>query len=79
MASLTQELETYLRELPKLLAQEGQFILIKGPAVVGTFDSYNDALQVGYQRFGLEPFLVKQISHTEQVCFFTRDLSLCPA
>ncbi len=30
-------------------------------------------------RFGLKPFLVKQIETTENIHFFTRDLKLCPS
>ncbi|MGX6566832.1 hypothetical protein [Cupriavidus necator] len=79
MASLELELATYQRELPNLLALEGKFVLIKGSEIVGTYDSYADALQTGYEKFKLDPFLVKQISHTEQVSYFTRELDLCPA
>ncbi len=56
------EIDTYICHLPELLQQQGKFALIKGAEVVGTFDSYRDAVTAGYQRFKLEPFLVKRIA-----------------
>jgi hypothetical protein len=80
MAALDKELATYHRELANLLADEGKFVLIKGDRVVEKFDSYEDALKIGYQNFKLEPFLVKQISRIEPVANFTRRyLVPCPA
>jgi hypothetical protein len=43
--------------------------LIHGGEVVGTFDTYADALTEGYKLFKLEPFLVKQIQAVEQAHF----------
>ena len=74
--ALEKELETYKNKLPELLAEEGKYVLIKGDEVVGTFAAYEDALKSGYERFGLEPFLVKQIHLIEQVQFVTRLLDL---
>ena len=77
---LQKEIATYNRELPMLLGKVGKFVLIKGDVVVNVFDSYEDALSIGYDRFGLDPFLVKRIAPTEQISFFTRDFSsACPA
>ncbi|HEY0746606.1 MAG TPA: hypothetical protein VGD63_07900 [Steroidobacteraceae bacterium] len=76
MTELNREIETYNRLLPELLAQQGKFVLIKGSEQFGTFDSYQDALSAGYQRFQLEPFFVKQIAPAERVSYFTRDLTL---
>ncbi len=71
---LERELETYKRELPNLLAEQGKYVLIIGEEVVGTFAAYEDALQKGYEQAGLKPFLVKQIDATEQIHHFTRNL-----
>ena len=77
---LQKEIATYNRALPTLLGKIGKFVLIKGDNVEGTYDSYEDALTIGYQRFGLDPFLVKRIAPTEQISFFTRSFSsACPA
>jgi hypothetical protein len=72
---LEKELATYERELPRLLAEEGKFVLIHGEDVADTWGTYEDAIQAAYSKFGLEPFLVKRIERSEHALFFTRDLS----
>jgi len=80
MAILEKEILTYANKLPTLLGQQGKYVLIQGEDIIGTYDSYEDALKFGYERFKLEPFLVKQIAPAERVSFFTRDLGTsCPA
>jgi len=79
--ALQKEIETYNRELPKLLdqQQQGKFVVISGNDVVGIYESYADALKVAYDKKGLVPFLVKKIQSVEQAQFFSRDLDLpCP-
>jgi hypothetical protein len=73
--ALEKELETYKSKLPELKAHEGKYVLIQGENVVDTFSSYDDALKEGYKRFGLTPFLVKQILTVEPVFHFTRPIS----
>ena len=77
---LEQELKKFQELLPSLLGQhEGKFALICGSDMVGIYDSYQDALAIGYEKCGVKPFLVKKISATEQVSFFTRDIGQpCP-
>ncbi len=72
MMALEKELETYRDRLPSLLAEEGKFALVHGGEVVGTFDTYADALTEGYKLFKLDPFLVKQIQAVEQAHFIAR-------
>ena len=79
MNRLDAEISTYNAKLPELIAHQGQFVLIKGSQVVGVFDTYQDALQQGYEKFGLDPFLVKTIAPAEQILFISRELNLCPA
>jgi hypothetical protein len=76
--ALEKEIETYNRELPKLVDSEGKFVVIQGENVLGVFTSYEDALRIGYEKCGLKPFLVKKIQTIEQVQFFSRDLSFDP-
>jgi hypothetical protein len=76
MSSLKHEIATYNRHLPELLAQQGKFVLIKGTDVAGTFDSYQDALTAGYQRFKLDCFMVKQIIPAERVAYSSRQLDI---
>jgi hypothetical protein len=61
MPNLDRELATYAAKLPELSAQQGKFVLVHGADVVGTFDTYGDALSIGYERFRLDRFLIKQI------------------
>ena len=76
--ALEKELATYKAKLPELKAEEGKFVLIQGSKVIGTYTSYEDALQEGYTTFGTEiPFLVKQIQATEQAHFISRFFEPC--
>jgi hypothetical protein len=75
--ALEQELETYRANLPRLLENEGKFVLIHGDAVIDVYGTYEDALKEGYHRFRLEPFLVKQIQSVEAVHFISRHLTPC--
>jgi hypothetical protein len=69
---LDRELATYRDHLAELVRDEGKYVLIHGDSVVDVFATYQDALRQGYRRFGLEPFLVKQILSTERIHFVTR-------
>jgi len=75
--ALEQELATYAAKLPELKDQEGKFVLIHGSDVVDFFSSYEDAIKIGYDKFKLEPFLVKQIQTIEQVQFISRSVDPC--
>jgi len=77
MASLARETATFNEHLSALLEKEGKFAAVFEDRVIGTFDTYGDALQAGYAVAGVKPFLVKQISKEARVVFFSRDL--CPA
>jgi hypothetical protein len=72
MIALEKELQTFKEELPGLLAEEGKFALVHDDKVVGTFDTYADAITEGYKLFKLSPFLVKQIRSVEQAYFVAR-------
>jgi hypothetical protein len=74
---LEKELATYKREHENLLAHEGKFVVIGGDVIAGFYDTYVDALRAGYDRFGLDSFMVKQILAFEPVHEFTRDIP-CP-
>jgi hypothetical protein len=74
MADLERELETYKKALPSLLAEVGRYVLVFEDQIDGTFESYADAIQSGYQKHGVKPFLVKRIATDETIAFFTREL-----
>ncbi len=69
---LEQEFATYKQRLPELGEQQGKFALIHGDVLSGVYGTYDDALNSGYEKFGLKPFLVKQIQVVEQVQLITR-------
>ena len=73
-AHLEREHQVYKDKLPTLKGDEGKYALVCGNEFVGTFTSYPDALQIGYERCGLGPFLIKQINAIEVVAHFTRDI-----
>ena len=70
--ALETELATYHAKLPELKADEGKFVLIHGSEVAGIFTSWDDALKIGYEKFKLDPFLVKEIQTIERVVFISR-------
>ena len=73
-SSFATELATFEQRLAELLADAGRFVLIQGHDVAGVFDSYQDAVTAGYERFKLQRFLVKQITPVQRISFFGRDL-----
>jgi hypothetical protein len=79
--ALERELETFGRELPRLLADpanRGKFALVHGETVEGIYPSVDAALDAGYDRFGLEPFLVKEVTEHEEARYFSRNITRCP-
>ncbi len=77
--ALDREIQTYQKELPNLLQHEGKFVLIHETQVAGFYETYEDAIKAGYEKFALKPFLVKRIQAVEQIQYFTRDLIECPS
>jgi hypothetical protein len=78
--ALDKELETFRRELPNLLSdptQRGMFVLIQGETVAGLYPTFEAALSAGYDKFGLNPFLVKEVTDHEEPRYFSRNLR-CP-
>lgn len=79
-APLEAETAAFKRELPNLMSQEGKFALVIGDQVVGTFETYADAVQAGYAKVALErPFLVKKITTIEEAAHYSRPLRACRA
>lgn len=73
--ALEKELATYKAKLEELKVHAGRYVLIHGDDVIDTFSSYDDALKDGYEKFGLDPFLVKKIEAVEQAHFISRFVS----
>lgn len=68
--ALEEEMRTYDIELEWLLQDAGKYVLIHGGEVLGVFAAREDALTAGYERVGLESFLVKKIEAVETVHSF---------
>ena len=70
LAVLAEEMGTYRDHLPELLQrQEGRYVLVKGTDVAGIFGDRSAALREGYRRFGIVPFLVRQVAASEPVVY----------
>lgn len=69
---LEKELATYRQELGRLLDQEGEFVLIRGGEVAGVFETFQDAVTAGYEKFGLDQFLVRRIQAVERPPFLAQ-------
>ena len=59
--ALEEEQATYHAKLTELLADEGKFVLVQGPNIVGIYTTSEEAMREGYERFKREPFLVRRI------------------
>ncbi len=59
--SFHQELAVYHANLIELLPYAGRFVVIRGQEIRGPFDTPEQAWQAGRRRYGMAPFLVKQI------------------
>lgn len=75
--ALERELEIYRDNLLELLTNEGKWVIIGRDGIAGVRDTYDEALAAGYERFGLGPFLVKQVRRAEPIHYFSRDLPSC--
>lgn len=78
MVELQTELQTYRRQLPKMLDRhDGQYVVIKGEQAFHYSRTYEEALDWAYAEFGLDRFFVKKIAEDQDVAHFTRDLGPC--
>ena len=75
---LDREFQTYKSRLHEWVEHEGKFVLIKGEDVVGFYDTYADALKVGYDRFKLEAFFIKRVQQMEPTANFSRHIWATP-
>lgn len=79
---MVENLKTEIETFEKLLAQlvtdaEGKFALVVGDKLVGTYETYGDAVQEGYKIAGLDKqFLVKKISLVGDAAHYSRPLTV---
>jgi hypothetical protein len=64
---LATEWDTYRREVGRLLDEgnANRWVLLKGEQLLGVWDTQEEALTAGYQRFLRQPFLVHQVRERE--------------
>lgn len=72
------ELQTFEQKLPTMLAtHSGEYVVIAGAEVAKFLPTYEQAIEWGYEHFGLERFFVKQVSQDEPVLHFSRAILSC--
>jgi len=72
---LSEETETYNKQKDSLLKTDsGKFVLIKGKKIIGIYDTKNDAIRIGIDKFDNSPFLVKKITEKEETINFTSNM-----
>lgn len=59
--------KTYLKahQAELAAAHPGRFLLIKGEAVRGAFETYDQGVTAGAELFGAGPFLVRSVLHPD--------------
>lgn len=75
--SLEREWEAFCRELPGLLGipeNVGKYALIHGEKVDSLYPTVHEAIAAGYDRFGIDPFLVQHVVEKETPRFFSRSV-----
>lgn len=79
MSVATVDHNAFLSALPSLLAdgKRGRFALIHDSQVVELFPTFQEARLAGYDRFGIEPFLVQEVTDKPHPKFVTRMLRPC--
>ena len=64
---LEKEREVFEQKREQLLTDHfGKFVLIKEDDLIGVFNTIEEAVTEGARRFGLEPFLVRQVEKTAE-------------
>jgi hypothetical protein len=61
-AALTAAWQTFRRELPRLIesGETGRHVLVTADQVVGVWDTFDEALKAGSERFGLDQEFLAQ-------------------
>jgi hypothetical protein len=64
---IAREWNLYRREVGRLLAEghEGKWLLVKGDAIIGIFDTEDEARAIALQKYLMEPCLIQQVRSRE--------------
>ena len=64
---LEKERQYFLEHRAELLsAHSGKIVLVKDDQLIGAFNTIEEALAEGARRFGLTPFLVREVTASEE-------------
>jgi hypothetical protein len=79
VSTTTVDYQAFRTVLPQLLAEghRGEYALVHGGQVVQLFHDREDARRAGYERFGVEPFLLQEITDEVRPLFPVRMLKPC--
>lgn len=71
-----QEIKLLKKHLSKLKKQNpnGGFVVIKGNEILGLWLNRQDALKQGFEKYGNQPFLVRNIQDQNSVLRFSRPI-----
>jgi hypothetical protein len=70
LEALAGDIATYRAHLAEMAKDhEGQYVLIRESQIIGYFRNRSRAIREGYRRFGIVPFLVKEVTATERVIY----------
>ena len=68
---LKEELEYFISVKEELLKHyKGQFALIKGKELIGTYTTWEEAFNDAVERFGNAPFLIKPVQEEDEFVQF---------
>jgi hypothetical protein len=74
MALETEKATFEARRADLVAEHEGEFAVVAGARVLGCWPTWEAALKAGYEAFGLEPFMVKEVLAVDRVHYFSRPL-----
>ena len=70
LEALDGDFATYQAHLADMTKDhEGQYVLIREGNIIGFFPDRSKAVREGYRRFGIVPFLVKEVTVIERVFY----------
>lgn len=64
-SELKEELTTYQTRIAEIRKHIGKHVLIHGSTIVDYYDKYAEALEAGYEMYGLANFMVREIRPVE--------------
>jgi hypothetical protein len=75
---LNDEIAAFEARLPAMLAKHaGEFVVFRQGEARQFLPSYSTALDWAYEHYGLQPFMVREVTAVEPAVHFTRPLAPC--